>query len=70
MELEEFGNSQYFCDYELFNDQSVQYSAITITPCDILTITEHDLKTIISSDLLEEIKESATFYPGPDKIKK
>lgn len=47
MEIEEIGNGNYFCDYYIFNDLDVPFTAITITQCDILTITDFDLKSCL-----------------------
>jgi len=45
MEIEEIGNGSYFCDYYIFNDLDVPFTAVTITQCNILMITDLDLKS-------------------------
>lgn len=39
MELEEFGNGGLFADYEIFHNKIIEYSAVSTTPCEILTIS-------------------------------
>lgn len=38
MQLDEIGNGVYFADYEIFHNLAVPYTAICLTPCEILTI--------------------------------
>lgn len=70
MELEEFGNGGYFCDYEIINDKPVQYSAVSLTPTEILTISLQDLKSVLPKHVYEEVEKGATYYPSSEKIKK
>jgi uncharacterized protein YqfB (UPF0267 family) len=70
MELDELGNGNIFCDYEVFNDLEVNYNVITSSPAEILTITLFDLRSLLKKEIYEEIKENARFYPPPERIKK
>jgi hypothetical protein len=51
MQLDELGNGNYFCDFEVFRGVEVQYNAIATTPADILTITEYDLRATLSKNV-------------------
>ena len=70
MELEEFGNGSYFSDYEVFNEIEVQYSAVSMTPSDILTISKQDLKSVVRKEIYDEFEKNSTYYPSAEKIKK
>lgn len=67
--MDELGNGDFFAVIEALNNIPVSFSAVSVTPCDILTVTIFDLKeTIPENVFLRYFVEKAYLYPTVEKI--
>lgn len=58
MEIDELGNGRYFADFEAINGQQVQFSAMTLTTTDILTINVTDIKNCLPKKCFQEFESN------------